>query len=1319
MTSTGQRYPTLGTSVSESPWSDNTWTTPTNIYSDNAATANITASTYDSGDQSFVLKATGFDFSDIPDTATIDGVTVRVNAWYRSGTGTGSMDLLQLLNTSRAKVGTNQCSTPVALTTTNSTVITKGSSSDLWGNSLTPAWVKDADFGVAIGMLSTAANTDLDVDYVTIEIEYTVIPDVTVDGVTFSATVSTSFGSVDVYVTQDGVQYLLRDKFTTDLNPLVDASASEIGYRDVTGTAFYAEDGRLRGGNTAEGKIVYQPYSGGSGFSRVGGRTFAALLTPDDGEGDVSLWLAETAGTLNGYGLRLTNTTFEIIEPDGNTITAVLNDGKPAKGVAYLAGITLNEDFGAVYWVSANATYTADSDWPIYGYPDARILYVSTLGTFATAHPTVRASTGFSYPGGVSIEDVRLLDISTWSGEDGMAVAADRFNRADVTSPISASWTAQASSAWGISSNEAYGSTGTFNGRAYMEAGIADVFVVATVTSGSDLGDWFGLNIRDNGSNSFIRFYNNGTANIYAQSFVSNSYQDQLTATYAAFATSQTKRWLVGAYGNSYRVWIDGDAYTIQPFTYGYTDHETNTKFGLFGDSASGQRWDNFAVYPIQLALPDEFDTGAYPQTYTAEATEFTDAFTDSDSTALATHDADWTVVNGTWTIQSNALAVTGSGQLSAYVTASQADYEVQTDVIMVSSVDTVRAGLTLRRADANNFVTVRCFVDPSQLNNDEIEVQETIAGSTNVVHKCYLLNYFQNSTTYTLKAQVVGGVLHIFLDGVLQLTVYLSNSALLSGTGVGLYEEAGGDAVTFDNFSVAPIGVSSTPVTVTGETFSASIGTSFGSVTAVRNVTVSAASLSASVGTSFGSVTTVRNVTVSAASLSASISTSFGTATGEQNVTVTGASLSASVGTSFGSVTGTAIVTAETFSASVGTSFGSVAGGAVASAESFTATVGTSFGSVSTSGAVTVSGASLSVTIGTSFGSVTAVRNVTVTGASPGASVSTSFGSVTAIQNVTISGASLSATVSGSYGSVSAGGTVSVDGETFTVSIGASFGSVVAVQNTTASGAALAASAAISAGSVVGDASIAGETYSASASGLYGAVSGKAVVSGATLPASVGTSFGSVTGTAVVSGESLSASVSSSFGSVEAGGAIAVAGVSLSATVSTSFGSVVAVKNVAVTGASLSASVGTSFGTVAIGARATGASLSASTSISTGSVVATAVIPGAALSASVGTAFGSASGAAVSDGASLSAAVSAAYGSVDVVAYVTLGGVDFTADVTLTPGTVTGTGQKVADVTTSGRTSGTVRVSAYGGAAVSAVAGSTVSVEIRTNEDD
>src|SRR3989304_1125104 len=168
---TGEKPPTLGESISEIPWSDNAWTTPTNIYTDNGGTASITATSYDSPDQSRVLKATGFDFSAIPDTATIDGVIVRVNTWYANGTV--SIDLAQFLDTTKAKVGDNKYATPSALTTSTSAVLTIGSSTDKWGNALTPAWVKNANFGVGLGFLATGTDSDVFVDYVTIQVYYT------------------------------------------------------------------------------------------------------------------------------------------------------------------------------------------------------------------------------------------------------------------------------------------------------------------------------------------------------------------------------------------------------------------------------------------------------------------------------------------------------------------------------------------------------------------------------------------------------------------------------------------------------------------------------------------------------------------------------------------------------------------------------------------------------------------------------------------------------------------------------------------------------------------------------------------------------------------------------------------------------------------------------------------------------------------------------------------------------------------------------------------------------------------------------------------
>jgi len=147
-------------------------------------------------------------------------------------------------------------------------------------------------------------------------------------------------------------------------------------------------------------------------------------------------------------------------------------------------------------------------------------------------------------------------------------------------------------------------------------------------------------------------------------------------------------------------------------------------------------------------------------------------------------------------------LGVSGSGDLYAYLSAGQADYQVTVDVI-AGTLGDLRAGLILRRADANNMMRVRLFVDTAQADNDEIEIVTVISGSATVVEKCYLNNYFASAGTYELKCQVEGDVLYVYLDSVLHLVYYIP-STLLTGQGVGLYREGTvDDGATFDDFIV------------------------------------------------------------------------------------------------------------------------------------------------------------------------------------------------------------------------------------------------------------------------------------------------------------------------------------------------------------------------------------------------------------------------------------------------------------------------------------------------------------------------------------
>jgi len=170
MSTTGAHFPGTGAAWSVTPWDDQTWTNPGNIIADDTSYAQITAPAFDLNVRSYLLRASNFDFSEIPAGAIIDGITVRVCACYVNGSG--SIDHVRLVDASGALVGDNKASTPVALTTPTMAVYTFGGAADTWAASPTQAMLQDVDFGVAVGFIATANDCDLYVDYVTIEVEY-------------------------------------------------------------------------------------------------------------------------------------------------------------------------------------------------------------------------------------------------------------------------------------------------------------------------------------------------------------------------------------------------------------------------------------------------------------------------------------------------------------------------------------------------------------------------------------------------------------------------------------------------------------------------------------------------------------------------------------------------------------------------------------------------------------------------------------------------------------------------------------------------------------------------------------------------------------------------------------------------------------------------------------------------------------------------------------------------------------------------------------------------------------------------------------------
>jgi hypothetical protein len=134
------------------------WTNPGNIVSDNGTDAT------NNGSSSNYLVARNYGLS-VPVGATVVGITVRIELSEHSP-GAETLNA-RLQDENGALIGSGKTA---SVTGTTKTVYTYGSTSDLWGATLTPAIVNDADFGVRFWFTTSH---DIRVDYVTLAVEYT------------------------------------------------------------------------------------------------------------------------------------------------------------------------------------------------------------------------------------------------------------------------------------------------------------------------------------------------------------------------------------------------------------------------------------------------------------------------------------------------------------------------------------------------------------------------------------------------------------------------------------------------------------------------------------------------------------------------------------------------------------------------------------------------------------------------------------------------------------------------------------------------------------------------------------------------------------------------------------------------------------------------------------------------------------------------------------------------------------------------------------------------------------------------------------------
>jgi len=169
MADTGIKYPATKTTQSVNPEDDVNWANPANIGASDNQYATVTLGL---GQYSYRLKAQGFDFSAIPDGATIDGILVEIEKKINTP-GYVCWDYrVQLLDASGALVGDNKANVSLNWPTSD-TFKSYGGASDKWNASPTAAMVKGVDFGVVLSARSAWGTFIAYVDCVRMTIYYT------------------------------------------------------------------------------------------------------------------------------------------------------------------------------------------------------------------------------------------------------------------------------------------------------------------------------------------------------------------------------------------------------------------------------------------------------------------------------------------------------------------------------------------------------------------------------------------------------------------------------------------------------------------------------------------------------------------------------------------------------------------------------------------------------------------------------------------------------------------------------------------------------------------------------------------------------------------------------------------------------------------------------------------------------------------------------------------------------------------------------------------------------------------------------------------
>jgi hypothetical protein len=261
---------------------------------------------------------------------------------------------------------------------------------------------------------------------------------------------------------------------------------------------------------------------------------------------------------------------------------------------------------------------------------------------------------------------------------------------------------------------------------------------------------------------------------------------------------------------NATPLWQQSWGHTLGQ-TYSITIEDNGTHFRLFRDNVMLVDWTTIPVAyaadkgcgPILWsddAGSQIAEWGCWPETVPVDSglvlveavpdalgeATFTDAFTDTDGTALVAHGTGWqTAGAGTWEVRSGKAQMTAAGASGFAYRAAGVDACVEADITLPGSSPWPSdwfCGVTVRFTDPDNMVFARYLY---QNDSPEIEIWQHVGGSGSLIGFVNLgAGNLAPGSTHTLRLAVRGAEVACYQDGNL---VVQATTTLLAGTGVGM----------------------------------------------------------------------------------------------------------------------------------------------------------------------------------------------------------------------------------------------------------------------------------------------------------------------------------------------------------------------------------------------------------------------------------------------------------------------------------------------------------------------------------------------------